>query len=486
VNAARNYVGRESPWEGDHPGKATTRFRRRGSYKRKWSKPDRGRYYANQVKVTQAGYIEAWVQMNERALRYQDGTAFAFTSPEKISSLLWLDGTPMEERHYKILTGWMSTRRMQTCAKTIVVQGCSVDQTHSARVVCRCCNVSICPRNQRRESQKWVSRAQQLIANTPRRKGYSFKMVTIGLKDEFDLQKDIDNHLKLRRQIYQKIFNDPKFPDGVFQADWMIGSIEQAGTPEHPHIHLHLIVYCKYLNREIIQRWLRSRDCTIPGCDHPADTRGTNHPCNGSWYIDIRQLSCWTKAKKGKCKCARKSDCQGRGVREAIKYATKPIGPGKIAVPRAGKPPTLNELAWAGQILKFGAHMYKRHRVESYGDAKPGITEIIALDGVEDAKRPRGLCADCGAQMQVIFIGWCKNIRDGYSWAKPGDAGFEEIRSIVDKYELDQEEKHAEWSNRPPKQGAHVENCFSDAQRRNYFLSSSSQEWWRSRAKAAV
>jgi len=409
---------------------------------------------ANQIRVTQGGYLGAWAEMSGPAIPMPMGwDQDDDLAPERLlfartrtrpdgdggTELCWLDGTSMTARHEGIVGRWMGTDRLQSCGQTITVQGCSADRSHRAMTSCHCCNVPLCPRHQRRQSGIWVKRAEGLIDAMGSRRGYSWKMITIALKDEPDLLRDLDNHIDLRREIYQMMTlgEDPKTKKkfrNPFDAQAMIGSLEQAGTVEKPHIHLHLIVYCKHLDREFFQRWMRSRDCSVSNCDHPADTRGTDSKCDGSWYVDIRKLRCWHKATSGKCRCKTARKCQAAGVREAIKYASKPVGTERIDTPRAGQSPTFNELAWAGQVIKFAAHMYRRHRIESYGAAKPMITAIIRDADAEDAETPRGVCADCGEPMQVIYLGWSKTIRDGYEWGSPDRPGYERLKNKCDAY----------------------------------------------------
>jgi len=414
------------------------------------SKAKQARDRANQIKVTQGGYLAAFEAMTGETYRVQYRDPHSWDDYEdnptyrrqpllhkRPKDSLWLDGTAMDPEHLRRLDRWLDENRLQSCGQTIAIQGCTKHKNHPAHTVTHCCNVPFCPRHQRRQSQLWTERAMELIDLIPEERGYSWKMVTIALKDEPDLQKDIDNHLQLRREMYRLMsLTTKRIPNNPFDARAMIGALEQAGTPEKPHIHLHLVIYCKHLPREMLQSWLRSRDCSVDGCDHPADTRGTDSKCNGSWYIDIRKLRCWRKAKFKKCGCSSSRKCQAAGVREALKYATKPVNTDKVSVPREGKEPTVNELAWAGQVLKFAAHMYKRHRVETYGDAKPMLTKIIRAENGDDSEEHRAGCRECGAPMKLEYIGWCKNIRDGYEWARPRDRNFLELQETITRYEV--------------------------------------------------
>ncbi len=471
VNAA--YTG-PTKWDARYgPGEVSSagfgkfpagRKRRRAALakKRKQSKTNRAKSYANQAKVTLDGYRQIIGNQLLRSIPLPVawhfstgcvGADFLERTPghrilcegelqaQELAPGGWSDGALLTEKEEKILAGWH--RRIQECSQTVRISECTTHgKDHPSHVTSFCCQTPLCPRRQRRLAQQWVAKGRNIIdavRETPTEKGYSWKMVTIGLKVEPDLKADVSNHLKLRRDFSLLVARKYGGLGGI-------GSVEMAGSTEMGvHVHLHFLLYCQHLPREQLQTWLRGRDCTIPKCDHPADTRGTDSECDGSWYLDVRRLRCWRKNKTGRCKCNSARQCESYGISEAIKYAAKPVSSSKEGKPKKGVEPTSGELSYGELVIRFYLAMYKRHRIETYGLCKPGAIEI-AIDDIMDS--PAGHCRECHGNLSVVWVGWCVNPRDGYVWAQRDGPNYPEVLERVSSYEYKYREDRADMIGR--------------------------------------
>lgn len=325
-----------------------------------------------------------------------------------------------------------------TCSEHVHPYVCA--SGHAAAVRSFCCRTAPCPREQRRRSAVWVKRAEALhgagltdgawwraselgsrgrkiewehgsVADGFRRPdgvGYqrcSWKMVTLGFRRGASRKADVDEIIR-RRAAFAREF-----------APWIVAgfaAIEQGATSGR-HIHLHAMIYGPFLPRDLVEKWWRALDCTVAGCAHPSNdrceeckgackehravdgrprrdlkcsacralSRACEHPdgerqrCNGSWYVDVR------KSRRGK-----------HGFIEGLKYAAAPVEPSDA--PHVGDDPTEEQQARAGDVLEFYVALHGRHRVETYGLAKPSAKIEIGevLPGVSDAE-PDGTTPSC-------------------------------------------------------------------------------------------
>jgi hypothetical protein len=251
--------------------------------------------------------------------------------------------------------------------------------------------------------------------------GYSWKILTLSLRQSGDLFDRVDATVKMRAALARELRESHAMIAGV-------GAIEE-GEHEGENVHLHFLALCRFAPRRELQHWLQARDCTIRKCHHPADDRcdackrdkrgDCHHPevmadgllrprCNGSWYVDVRQ--------------ARKRDRDGRLVSgdgadaaaEVVKYACKPTMHGNPHYADEGE--LRDEIEHARRTVLFHLAMRGRHRVETYGKAKkiaPG--EEHAADDQEPGAGPR--CSECHGPMTPVGFG--ERAFDGawYRWA---------------------------------------------------------------------
>jgi hypothetical protein len=143
-----------------------------------------------------------------------------------------------------------------------------------------------------------------------------------------------------------------------------------------------------------MERWLRAYDCTVPGCKHEPNDRcpecirekrkcdhndGDRVRCNGSWNVDVKVAETPHEALKYSVSCDDGIDSHRNA-----------------------------EMAIAVYLWTYG-----RHRIETYGLAKPGAISIVdSVDKeLEDSDR---CCPDCSKPLVDIMVG---EKRDGfYSW----------------------------------------------------------------------
>jgi hypothetical protein len=225
---------------------------------------------------------------------------------------------------------------------------------------------------------------------------FRWRLVTMSLRKTGDIARDVEATLKMRAGLMRLLRS--KF--GMMAG---FGAVEQG---DDNNIHLHALVYCRYVERAKLQSWLRSRDCTIRGCKHPADDRceacisaktACAHPdgvrvrCDGSWVVNVQMV-------RGR-----------KGVQEAIKYAAAPVALHDL--PTEGMPASPVQLAHAERLLRFYLTMQDRHRVETYGAAKedvePDEADDVPLDG---EMRP------CSQGRPLEFVAFGVNQDVGYVW----------------------------------------------------------------------
>ena len=324
------------------------------------------KYRQGQIKATQALYCHAMTYLLDNGLVDSVGAA--------------------------ILSGWLV--RMSQCAATVWLKACS---DNHARAVVECCQVPMCPRCQRKRANHWVARAQALLTGT-RVDGKKPRMVTVGLRhpDGESLLVAARKVIKLRAALMRKLRREY----GMTAA---FAAIEMS---DNGHVHLHCLVWSDYTPRTLLQTWLRGRDCTVPGCSHPADDRcdscraskigcahhyGQRQRCNGSYMVDIRKCS---------------------SPVEAMKYSVKPI----VSATDHAEAPTPEQLAQAIRTVMFYLGLYKRHRIETYGEAK----RIVEGEGDADEDRDADIC-HCGLPLHLACVGRAGS--KGYFWrpARPGE-----------------------------------------------------------------
>jgi hypothetical protein len=237
----------------------------------------------------------------------------------------------------------------------------------------------------------------------------------------------------------------------------MLAGIAALEEGEHDNVHVHFFALCKYIPNERrgsrpLERWLRSRDCTVPGCDHPPDDRcdecrhwawtddlgrehvgrACNHVevmpggnerkrCPGSWYVDVREA--YSRRGRGRLalRGAKRGACgsPADAAAEVVKYACKPVVHGN---PHDASPEELiEERAHARRVVLFYLALRGRHRVETYGFAREVAPE--EGDAADDAEptdaAPRCSCGNVGCVM--VCVGFGKRTFEGsrYEWGAP-------------------------------------------------------------------
>ncbi len=360
----------------------------------------------------------------------------------------------LSQRDVGSLLGWSDG--LAICGDTFRVYHCA--KHRKATVISPCCHLAMCPREQRRRSQRWCARGAALVKmlpNEPRGKDFkgvvgltkgalgeettditdhTWKAIEVGLRQEGTVAERLDAHVELRAKLMRLLRRRYRMMAGF-------GSIEMGPTG---NIHLHIVAYCAYLPREDMQRWLRSQDCTVPHCAHTPDDRCAackrekrspcRHPrvtsrttltraadgkmrklrvrdrrprCNGSWYVDVRK--CYVRDEM-----IGYGDPVTGGIVEAIKYAAAPVGskPGKPGqrghdAPTPGEAPTESQLAYGEELVRFFLALRDRKRVETYGLARePDPHEENGVDDREpDAEGGIPLCPECGQKMKYAATG---------------------------------------------------------------------------------
>jgi len=334
-------------------------------------------------------------------------------------------------------------QKLEECGKQVFVYGCKTDgcsnKGQKKRTTCSCCNLECCPRRQRRYAQGWVDRMEKLCAalerygvglnpdaeNVPVPASLRWKHIVVSPRARGGIFEQVNAMVKLRADLADYLTRE----HGMLGA---VASIEREGTG-----HVHMIGLCEYVDHRVLEHWLRSRDCTIRGCHHPANDRcdackrdglgnchhrermpdGRLRPrCNGSWYVHVSV--CYERGPDGRR--IKSGKTLAGAVREAIKYVTKPTANGKSLHETLADAPDevwRDEIGHARESMLFHLALAGRHRVETYGLAKqraPGEDEVI--DDVEP--KPCGFaCDECRQRMHVLLVG----TREGpmYGWEAP-------------------------------------------------------------------
>jgi hypothetical protein len=333
------------------------------------------------------------------------------------------------------LERWLD--RMGECSTFLTLRSCP--SRHHVSVRGDCCEVLFCPLRERRLSQEKIRDAR---ARMTRLSDEIWRFITVNIKPRNSLKEDVDRVWRLR--------------DGFFEAFEKLGAKGGFGVVDfgvenergHGNVHLHfLIAGLGFVDRELLQGLLRSTDCTVAACEHPADDRcddckaakracehldGDRRRCNGSWYVDIRLvrcLECVHEDRRNGQHCATydcprgTGACAQEGAREAIKYGAKPVSSG--AIPEVGSEISDRELCDAERVIKFYVATYKKKRIKAFGAMKAKATdEELALadaeladDDSETLVVDRDHCRKCGNRLRVIAWGALRGSRrDGYQW----------------------------------------------------------------------
>lgn len=367
---------------------------------------------------------------------------------------VWRDGATLSVTHRKQLAAWRT--RMQQCGKDAQVKACPLGRR--AVVESWCCKVPFCPRHQRRRAAGWVDRGVELrrtLRNEDGHSGRRWKLLTVGLKHSGDLADDFDRAAKMRKALVRWMAD--RFGERVVKEAKVtrrldaFGAIEMSGRG---HVHLHMLVYCSFVPRELVQGWLKrhAADCTVEGCECPPDDRcdgcrrkktRCEHPhadgrsrCNGSWYVDLRQIvdkgEYQEKKKRRERPILERVDADGKptgrsGVVEALKYATAPVelgAKGKYLGPELGVETSEDQLAFAERILRYYLGSLGRHRVETYGRCKERAgSESRESDDVTDSREQEsGRRCNCGCGLRMVTVSYGLRVGAFYEWLTRGDS----------------------------------------------------------------
>ncbi|HEY3821620.1 MAG TPA: hypothetical protein VGL81_30845 [Polyangiaceae bacterium] len=315
-----------------------------------------------------------------------------------------------------VASEWAS--KLAGCGKDVWLHRCPVDG--AGKTVCSCCKLAICPRQQRRYSQAWTHRIRELAKRLKAPRGYSWKLLTVSLRQRGDVFARVEAVVKLRADLARLLRDEYGMLAGV-------GAFELG---DHDNVHLHFLALSEYVPRSILQHWMQGRDCTVRGCHHPADDRctecktarcpchhyaetgdGRTRPrCNGSWYADVR--ACYVR--KGRL---RSRGNAADAAAEVVKYACKPVTRGDPGLLDGAE--LRAEVEHARRVALFHLALRNRHRVETYLAAReraPG--EDDAIDDVEPT--PEGLrCPQCGGVMHCVAYGKLTPEVAGYAWGRP-------------------------------------------------------------------
>ncbi len=307
-----------------------------------------------------------------------------------------------------LLNHW--SRRLVLCGDTVVIKNCP--DGHRTTREFRCCKTPPCSHTHARESAKWQGRTVLLMERLPsgerwgrvksslarievsvpdsddhpdhfRKMGWKF--VSIGLRGTGDFIHDIQVTLgPLKRNLRRWL---KRHGAVAFVIALDVGT----GHGSQPHPHLHALIYGPHIEREPLQRWLRAQDCTVAGCNHPADDRcdecravacechhtdGGRQRCNGSWDVDIRQA---------------------KTPHEALGYAV------------GWNTSTITGTSNSDALLATFLTTYKRPRVSAYGLAqrhfwRDRLRARFSLD----------YCKDCGQELRQTAYG--ERGADGHVW----------------------------------------------------------------------
>ena len=368
-----------------------------------------------QDRRTKSGPYKLLSKMDRRAKSREDRLEVAKRAAMERTLL----GTPLSEAEVTALEGWVD--RLDACGEKIVVRGCTEHDHFRAAI--ECCNVPLCPFTEGKNARKWQARGGRLMALLPNglsaakvrlalvsagasrediakvkdgRGKYTWKLITVALRDTGALQADLWRTIgppgrggsdKSVRKKLSKFLRDSHHVIASYAA-LDVGD-------EKGHVHLHLLVYSPFIRRDSLEHWLRSYDCTVPGCKHSVNDRcqecidarlecdhkdGDRVRCDGSWNVDVRLA---------------------KDPYEALKYA--------VSCDAGVDGHSNAEIAVATYIWT-----YRRHRIETYGLAKPGALALV--DSVdEELENSDKCCSECGRVLVDIAYGTKQ--RGFYSWS---------------------------------------------------------------------
>ena len=320
----------------------------------------------------------------------------------------WTTGEVLEGPDTQVLGNWIT--RLAECGKAGFLQGCPAGHGR-VRAVTKCCQTAPCPRHQRRRSDEWVTRASRLWHSCPPTATRSWKLVTLNWRPSgHGVHADIVQALRVRKLAMRWIakhfavggdfaaFGAVELGDGQCRPCKIAGTpcAHNAGAPEN--VHVHALVYTDFLPRPQLQTWLRSQDCTVAGCHHPADDRcapcraarascahpdGARTRCDGSWSVDVRRVR------------------DEKGLREGLKYASKPV----LLAYEPHRGVSMPELLHVEKALRFYLALRGRHRVESYGLARKRAPEDEAEAEDVEPGDDAAHCPTCKATLRPL-VGW--------------------------------------------------------------------------------
>jgi hypothetical protein len=286
-----------------------------------------------------------------------------------------------------VLENWV--RRLSGCGQRAVHRWCPDDDHHVVTV--DCCHVPACPHEEARTAKRWTMRGGQLMkwlrsgerwgrvretlkaagAKLPEREPgpaerMSWKLLTIATRKAPSIVDDVEEQIRLRKLLVRLLT----------RRFGLVAAFVAVEVGAGGNAHLHALVYSPFLPREELQHWLQSQDCDVLGCKH----RPGDRACGGSWGVDVRAC---------------------HDPREALKYACSPDA-------KHGG----NRDAFAEVRLLAYLVLYKRHRIETYGLARPGFWK--AVDQV-DTYLELGICPYCGQEMTIMDVG--NLLASCYSWS---------------------------------------------------------------------
>lgn len=278
---------------------------------------------------------------------------------------------------HPVLENWV--RRLMGCGQRAVHRWCPDDDHHVITV--DCCHVPACPHEEARSAKRWSMRGEQMMKQLPSGERWGkvrerlkaagvvlperqpcpeermgWKMLTVATRKAHSIVEDVEKQIRFRKRLVR--FLARRF--GLVAA-FIAVEVGSGGNA-----HFHALVYSPYVPRSELQHWLQSQDCDVSGCTHKPGDRS----CGGSWSVDIR--ACYDP-------------------REALKYACSPDAK------HGGDRDAFAEIRLLTYLV-----LYKRHRVETYGLARPGFWKTV--DQV-DTYLELGICPYCGQEMVIIQIG---------------------------------------------------------------------------------
>lgn len=368
---------------------------------------------------------------------------------ELLESEKWLDGSDILSKH----KAWLEKEwpRLLDCFNSAYVYESDCEHDWKA-IYGICCQSALCPRQGRKRAREksrdhaHVHRVynptivcncqEQCRPGTRLHKkdrdgkehwhhcvcGRSPKLLVLTIPVTGDLVQDIATGKRLKKYVYKKI-SDRFGITGIGRNDIPEGYwIDAMELGDSNNIHVNVLTYIPFLDKEILTRWQREATCTVPGCDHKCPKHGRYRctdkecreqwKCNGSFFLRIDNVD-------------------SKGILETVKYICKPAlenikkkkdkdkwGREKREYIRTG--PELTEFfKWQ---IHFCALMAGRPRVFRKGASEPKwlktMQEISASrPGLVFEEKPERIeerllcnhlpenisCPDCGTKGRFLF-----------------------------------------------------------------------------------